>query len=130
MSPGKGIRILSICDDDGIRFSREMVLKQEGYDVESVASGDPLDRTRIGSFHLAILCHSITPEHAAHITASLRAANPAIAVLRVHAIRSAADHTYDVDCEVLPGPGQLLSAINTLSTRFQPRNAAEQRKRA
>lgn len=130
MSPGKGIRILSICDDDGIRSSREMVLKQEGYEVESTTSATLVDDGRAGSFHVAILCHSITPEHAAHITEKLRAANPEIAVLRVHAIRSAQDHMYDVDCEVFPGPGQLLNGIKALSQRFVSKNAGGQRKRA
>ena len=119
MSNGKGIRVLSVCDDDGIRFSRDLVLRHEGYEVQSVPSGETLDPDRIRSFHIAVLCHSLSPHRAAEIACTLRACNPAIGVLRVHAIRSAFDHVYDVDCEVLPGPGQLLEAVKTLAVCFE-----------
>lgn len=130
MSPGKGTRILSICDDDGIRFSRDLVLKHEGYEVESVTSNEKLDLTRIRCFHIAVLCHSLAPDRAAEIAIYLRRCNPDIGILRVHAIRSALDHYYDVDCEVLPGPGQLLSAIHTLALRDHAPHRAEERKLA
>lgn len=116
MMPGKAIRILSICDDEGIRFSRDLVLKHEGYAVESVPSGERLDPAWIRSFHIGVLCHSLSPTRAAEIAIALRRSNPAIRILRVHAIRGSVDHFYDVDCEVLPSPGQLLSAIQTLAT--------------
>jgi CheY-like chemotaxis protein len=119
MSPPKGVRILSVCDDDGIRFSRELVLKQEGYEVESVPSREHLEDSRICSFHIAVLCHSLDAEDAARIANQLRDANPSIAVLRVHAIRTMSNDFYDVDCEVFPGPGQLLNGIETLRARLK-----------
>lgn len=128
MSNGKGIRLLSICDDDGIRFSRDLVLRHEGYEVESVPSNEKLDAARIRSFQIAVLCHSLSPHRAAEIAFMLRRCNPGIGILRVHAIRSVVDHVYDVDCEVLPGPGQLLDAIGILATRFErPRQEAERK---
>jgi DNA-binding response OmpR family regulator len=130
MSPAKGIRILSICDDEGIRFSRELVLKQEGYEVESVRSDEDVDDSRIKSFHIAVLCHSLSPEDAARMTIQLREANSTISVLRVHAIRSMETRFYDVDCEVLPGPGQLLSGIQVLCTRLKSQPEQGQRKLA
>lgn len=130
MSPGKGIRILSICDDDGIRFSRDLVLKHEGYEVESVPSSEKLEAAWLRCFHIAVLCHSLSPHRAAEIALILRRCNPDIGILRVHAIRSAMDHFYDVDCEVLPGPGQLLSAIHTLAVRDHAPQRVEERKRA
>lgn len=132
MSPRKGVRILSICDDEGIRFSRELVLKQEGYQVESMTSHDPIDPARTRSFHIAVLCHSLSADRAAQIAEALRQANPNICVVRVHAIRSGVDHRYDADCEVLPGPGQLLDGIKTLCARFERPGAGDagQRKRA
>jgi DNA-binding NtrC family response regulator len=120
MSPAKGIRILSVCDDDGIRFSRELVLKQEGYEVESAPSGEHLEDSRICSFNIAVLCHSLSAEDAARIANQLRGANSSISVLRVHAIRPMSSNFYDVDCEVFPGPGQLLSGIKMLSSRMKP----------
>lgn len=130
MNPGKAVRVLSICDDDGIRFSRDLVLKHEGYEVESVPSNVKLDPSWVCSFHIAVLCHSLSPARACEIAMALRLSNPAIRILRVHAIRSAADHFYDVDCEVLPGPGQLLSAMHTLADRPRPLARADERRRA
>lgn len=127
---GKGIRLLSICDDEGIRFSRDLVLRHEGYEVDSVPSSEKLDSARIRSFHIAVLCHSLSPNRAAEIAFTLRRCNPDIGILRVHAIRSATDHFYDVDCEVLPGPGQLLDAVRTLALRFEVVQHEEERKRA
>lgn len=126
----KGIRLLSICDDDGIRFSRELVLMQEGYEVESVASSAQLDGSYVRSFHIAILCHSLNPKRAAKITEGLRQRNPSIAVLRVHAMRSRLDPYYDVDCEVLPGPDELLDAIRSLVPRFESRGEMHERRLA
>jgi hypothetical protein len=130
MSSAKSIRVLSICDDDGIRFSRGLVLKHEGYEVDSVPSNEKLDPAWIRSFHVAVLCHSLSPSRAAEIAINLRRYNPDIGILRVHAIRAATDHFYDVDCEVLPGPGQLLSAIQTLAARSATPARIEERKRA
>jgi hypothetical protein len=130
VSRGKGIRLLSICDDDGIRFSRDLVLRHEGYEVESVASNEKLDSARIQSFHIAVLCHSLSANRAAEIAFALRRSNPEIGVLRVHAIRGAVDHSYDVDCEVLPGPGQLLDAVKTLAMRYEISHRLQERRRA
>lgn len=130
MSPGKAIRILSICDDEGIRYSRDLVLRHEGYEVESVPSNEKLDPTRIRSFHIAILCHSLSPSRAAEVATGLRRFNPEIGVLRVHAIRGRAEYDYDVDCEVLPGPGQLLGGIKLLAARYLPTAGQEQRRSA
>ncbi len=127
---GKGIRILSIGEDEGIRFSRELVLRQEGYEVESVASNARLESAWVRTFPIAILCHSVDPSRAAEIAEKLRERNSSIAVVRVHAIRSRRDFFYDVDCEVLPGPDQLLDAIRTLVARIDSDAELQGRKRA
>jgi CheY-like chemotaxis protein len=118
MKNGKGFRILSICDDDDIRFSRELVLKQEGYEVESMAGSKLLESCSVRSFHIAVLCHSLGVARAAAIADHLRRANPGILLLRVHAIRSCPDCFYDMECEVLPGPDALLQAISGLCSRL------------
>jgi DNA-binding response OmpR family regulator len=130
MNPGKRIRILSICDDDSIRFSRELVLKQEGYDVESVTSNAPLDTAKVSAFQIAILCHSLTAFRASQMADTLRRYNPSIQVVRIHAVRSQQDNFYDADCEVLPGPGAMLDGIRTLVTRLQTPAPSERRKQA
>lgn len=130
MSPGKGIRILSICDDDSIRFSRELVLRQESYEVESVTSNTPLDVCRVRSFQLAILCHSLPRNRAAQLADMLRRYNHAIHVVRVQAVRSQGDPCYKADCEVLPGPAAMLEGIRTLAMRLRVPEGCSERKQA
>lgn len=127
---GRGIRILSIADDDGIRFSRELVLRQEGYEVESVTSNARFDGPWVRTFPIAVLCHSVDSNRAAEIAEALRQRNPSIAVVRIHAIRSIRDFYYDVDCEALPGPDQLLHALENLVTRINSGRETQARKRA
>lgn len=127
---GRGIRILSIADDDGIRFSRELVLRQEGYEVESVTSNARFDSPWVRTFPIAVLCHSVDSNRAAEIAEALRQRNPSIAVVRIHAIRSIRDFYYDVDCEALPGPDQLLHALENLVTRINSGRETQARKRA
>jgi DNA-binding response OmpR family regulator len=127
---GKGTLILSVADDDGIRFSRELVLRQEGYEVESVASGARFDGTWVRRFPIAILCHSVDSNLAAQIAETLRERNPSIAIVRMHAIRSREELFYDVDCEALPGPEQLLSALQALASRTNSQGEPKALKRA
>lgn len=117
---GRGIRILSIADDDGIRFSRELVLRQEGYEVESVTSNARFDSPWVRTFPIAVLCHSVDSNRAAEIAEALRQRNPSIAVVRIHAIRSIRDFYYDVDCEALPGPISSCTPSKILSRASTP----------
>jgi len=126
MSSRKSIRILSICDDDGIRISRELVLRQEGYEVESITSSVTWDPRLAGCFHIAILCHTLPPAEAAQWATLLRQGNPGVRVLRVHSIRSRSEGLYDVDCEVLSGPAALLAAIQTLLPVRAPSEAVQE----
>lgn len=111
---GNPICVLSICDDDGIRYSREMVLESEGYAVQSAASNALLDVANVRCFDIAIICHSVADDQAERLAEKLRRYHPSIRVLRVQAMRSLKDHYYDVDCEALPGPISLLNALKTL----------------
>lgn len=126
----KGIRILCIGDDEGIRFSRELVLRQEGYEVESATSDARFDSPWVRSFPIVVLCHSLDSNSAAKVAEKLRQRNPAIAVVRIHSIRSIQEQFYDVDCEVLPGPDQLLSVIQSVAMRLAPRDQPQVRNRA
>ncbi len=117
MNENQPIKILSICDDDGLRYSRQLVLESVGYAVESMTSASPLDAAKLNAIEIAILCHSVDANHAAHLADELRRLNPGIRVLRVHAIQSKHERLYDVDCEVLPDPVPLLDAIESLRAR-------------
>ncbi len=108
------VRILSICDDDALRYSRHLVLESEGYAVESVSSHTPLEAAKLQSFEIAVLCHSVDADQGARLTETLRRTNASIRVLRVHAIQSWQERLYDVDCEVFPDPVPLLNAVRSL----------------
>jgi CheY-like chemotaxis protein len=115
MNPGRKVRILSVCDHDSIRYSRELVLRQEGYEVESVTSDNELSAEWVRSFQIAILCHSIRTERAWRIAECLRSKNSDIRVLGIHAMCSGQDPSSDIECEVLSGPNALLQALEKLA---------------
>jgi CheY-like chemotaxis protein len=117
MNDNQSTKILSICDDEALRYSRQLVLESVGYEVESIPSDAPLDAVQPKGFEIAILCHSVDGIHAARLANELRRMNPNILVLRVHAIQGKQERLYDVDCEVLPDPVPLLNAIKSLRAR-------------
>jgi hypothetical protein len=77
------MRILSISDDDGLRYSRELPLLNAGYDAESVTSHTALAIGRIRSFDAAVICRSVEPASAAALTEMLRRYNPAMPIMNV-----------------------------------------------
>src|SRR5260370_41656400 len=61
-APGKEARqtrILAISDYEGLRASREQVLRLDGYQVESVQSTTTFDDAWVRLFDVAILCQSV-----------------------------------------------------------------------
>ena len=84
MSLGNSVRILSVCDDDHIGLTREMVLQNARYEVESRHTNFHFDAPLAGSFHLAIMCHSLDAGRAARLTASLRKLNREIRIIRIN----------------------------------------------
>jgi hypothetical protein len=130
MEPGKKIRVLSICDDQGILQSRELLLKHEGYDVESVSSRQSIEPDRIRTFHVAILCHSLNPNRARRIAEKLRKGNGAIRVLRVQTFHTGLDCVYDRSCDVFPNPSSLLNALAMLSPSKSGENTSQHLKLA
>lgn len=106
------IRIISICDDYGLRESREMLLRSENYEVWSLSSADLPDVSVIRESDLAILCHSVS-HCASGFRGLFRSHNPNIRFLDLHLI---------VDREVegsgismLSGPG-FLRLVNAFLT--------------
>lgn len=110
MSPP--VRILSISDDDGLRFSRELLLENDGYETESIASNTPVSVSRVRSFDVALICRSVDPERALALTDMLRRYHPEIQILCIAPLERR--YTYAVDIEVASGPGPLLDAIRDL----------------
>ena len=112
----KPVRILSISDDEGLRFSRELLLSNDGYEIESVPSTTALSHPRTGSFDVALICRSVEAERAAALTDTLRQSNPEIQILCISPLDS------QTPCcggglEIPSGPESLLDAVQAVRKR-------------
>jgi hypothetical protein len=106
-------RVLSICDDDGLRMSRDLLLQGAGYHTESMESSTAIPASSVRSFDLALICRSIDSERAVALAGFLRKYHPAIRILAIDPLDSSPD-AYHPDLEVLPGPQALLDAVRSL----------------
>jgi hypothetical protein len=113
------VRILSICDYDGLRVSREWLLDREGYSTESHTSSDPLDAYALESFRLAILCHSVAPEQAIRIADLLHRRNRRIFVVRMSVASDRAHSpSFDAEFDGFAQPDRLLAFIREAVARL------------
>lgn len=104
-------RILLVSDYEGLRFSRELLLRKHGYDVETMSSGQFLAKRELCQCDLAILCQSLESDRALLVGAILRRAEPSIALLRVHPFRRSLEPEFDLSVEGFDGPGVLLNVL-------------------
>lgn len=104
--------VLSICDDDGLRLSRELLLLKDGYKTESIQSNANLTVTWVRSFDLALICRSVNRERAIALVERLRRYHSAIRILAIRPLDSSPDMC-DADLEVPSGPQALLDAIRS-----------------
>ena len=111
------IRVLSICDDNLVRSTRELVLRKDGYEIVSIDSNDLLGVAEIRRFDVAVICHSVPQARAMGLAERLRRYKPEIRLLRVNPRVRRAEPYYVVDSEVLGGPGELLKAVKELLDR-------------
>lgn len=112
------VRILSICDDDGLRTSRQLVLMNEGYETESVSSNTALSVLDGRSFDIALICRSLDSERATALAQELRRCYPEIHMIAIDIdiVESRPDSS-DLDMQVSSGPQPLLEAIRELCAR-------------
>jgi DNA-binding NtrC family response regulator len=110
------VRILSICDDDGLRTSRHLLLMNEGYETESVSSNTVRTVLDGRSFDIALICRSISSDRATAIAQELRRSYPEIHIIAFDTIESRPDSS-DLDLQVSSGPQPLLEAIRELCAR-------------
>jgi len=110
------VRILSISDDDGLRYSRELLLAKDGYETESMTSNTALSISRAKSFDIALICRSVDPERALAICSTLRRYNPGIQILCISPLENRME-TYGGDLEILSGPEPVLEAIRQVSNQ-------------
>ncbi len=114
-------RILVISDYEGLRSSREQVLRLAGFHVESISSRVIFEDAWVKSFDIAVLCQSVEPERAARIAVLLRKANPCVALLRVNPSQASIEprSLFDFEMEALAGPHGLLKAIEAIGQRAE-----------
>jgi hypothetical protein len=112
-------RILTISDYEGLRMSREQVLRLAGFYVEAVSSRAVFENSWITSFDIAVLCQSVEPARAIRIAELLRQANPCIALLRINPSQASVEDPslFDLEIEALAGPRGLLKAIEAIGQR-------------
>jgi hypothetical protein len=117
MNDDETLRILCICDDDAIRFSREPVLREAGYELTWLPSNANLGAIDVRCFNVAIICQSVSWRRAAHLTAFFRSFNPNIRILRVNTLRSEMENGFKIDCELVSGMGVLIQTLDFLSKK-------------
>lgn len=113
----KDIQILAISDYDGLRTSRELVLRRYGYQVISCGShsvGTELDPVL---FQVAILCQSIEATWARRLTGVLKSLNPDLLILRIRPCRFDFETGYDATMEAFEHPDTLLQRVRFLAQR-------------
>lgn len=110
-------RILSICDDDGLRYSRELLLVKGGFVAESVTSDSFLSMTKVRSFDAALICQSVPPHRVVELDETLRRYNPEIQVLSMAALESA--EACDPEPRLLRRPARLLQAVRLLRDQHE-----------
>lgn len=116
------VRILSISDDDGLRYSRELLLSNDGYETESITSNTTLSVTRVRSFDIAVICRSVQGERAMSLTDMLRRYHPEIQIVRISPLEDPAEHC-EVDMEIPSGPETILDAVRQLCAQFSMHKA-------
>ncbi len=115
-------RILAISDYEGLRTSREQVLRQEGFQVESVTSQTLMGIAWVRSFDIAIFCQSVERVRAVRLADLLRRYNSKIVLLRItpQAIHESGSW-FDFEMEAFAGPCGLLSAIEMIEQKMANR---------
>jgi CheY-like chemotaxis protein len=108
------VRILSISDDRGVRTTRELIMREGGYEIVSITSDDLLSVSEIRKFDVAVICDSVRPARAMSVVDRLRRYNPDIRLVRVNPRVLRVDPFYDADAEVVSGTAVLLKSLRTL----------------
>jgi ribosomal protein S16 len=103
-------RILSVCDDEGLRSSRELLLRSTGYETESVTSYEFLKVSYVRTFDIALICTSIQPSRVGPLIEMLGRYNPMIQILDMDDLRFRAEPMF----QTTVGPALLLDAVGSM----------------
>ncbi len=104
-------RILSICDDDGLRYSRELLLTNDGYEIDSVSSDAVLSVSQARSYDVALICRSVDTKRGMALTEMLQRYNPEIQILRIAPLES--PEQLDIHLQIVPEPQLFLETVRT-----------------
>lgn len=116
------IHILAVSDYEALRTSRELVLRQFGYQVASCGSQSVGNLLDPASFHIVILCQSVDHATARRIASVLKSLNPTVLILRIRPFRIDLGDCYDATMEAFDDPHTLLQRVRFLAQRilYQP----------
>ena len=108
---GRRMCILLISDYEGLRTSREMLLRKQGYEVRSMSSGEFLESSEPCRCDLALLCQSLDSGRASAVGAVLRRRCPGSALLRIYPCRTSLEPAFDLGVDGFDGPEVLLGVL-------------------
>ena len=111
MTPCINIRILSLCDDSSLGLSREMLLRNAGYEVASLPSDTGLSVAVARRFDIAVLCHSLGEKTVTQLIGVLRRLNPNIRVIKISQYASPRGGAEDAECSTEDGPEGFLRTV-------------------
>ena len=118
MQSTNAARILSICDDLRLAWSRELVLKKDGFEIESFDSESVLTNCDGKSFDVALLCHGIGEDGRKRtLIDDLRRRFPNIQIVGLIRFAGKADPAWDSGCRIEDGPAGLIEAVRSASHR-------------
>jgi hypothetical protein len=118
VTPCKDIRILCLCDDSDLGSSREMLLRNAGFEVASLPSDTGLSDGLARRFDIAVLCHSLGEKTVTRLTGVLRRLNPDIRVIRISHYAYPRTGAVDAECSTEDGPdGFLRTVASVLGSR-------------
>lgn len=111
-STNTGVRILSISDDDGLRYSRELLLINAGYETDSVSSDAVVSVSQARSYDVALICRSVDTKRGMALTEMLQRYNPEIQIMCIAPLESL--EQFDLRMQIVPEPEFFLEAVRKL----------------
>ena len=114
-------RILSISDDDGLRSSRELLLTNDGYETDSVASDVVLSASQALSYDVALICRSVDTKRGMVLTELLQRYHPEIQIMSIAPLDSM--EQFDLHMQIVPEPQLFLEVVRRLCAHAAPRRS-------
>jgi len=115
------MNIFSISDHDGIRFSRELLLRSVGYHVISATS----ESVQIGEMpddvQLVIIGQTVQGRAASRLISAVRKLRPNVQIMRITTHLEQAETECDSSCFVEDGPATFLLCVSTLLSNDRPK---------